>query len=77
MERLCEDLIDEILLCLPIKSVVRFRCLSKDCNQLVSDLRFATNHALLSIPEVHGISTSISSGSSQHSILFCLKTRTT
>ncbi|CAK7345993.1 unnamed protein product [Dovyalis caffra] len=54
MDRLCEDVITQILLCLPTKSVVRFRCLSKYYNQLVSDPRFATNHALLSIPEVHG-----------------------
>ncbi|CAK7345995.1 unnamed protein product [Dovyalis caffra] len=56
METLCENLISSILLCLPTKSVVRFRSMSKYYDQLVSEPRFATNHALRSNPDqVHGL----------------------
>ncbi|CAK7345994.1 unnamed protein product [Dovyalis caffra] len=51
MERLCEDLVSGILLCLPTKSAVRFRCLSKYYDEVVSEPKFATNHALRSKPD--------------------------
>jgi NifB/MoaA-like Fe-S oxidoreductase len=71
MERLCEDLVTDILLCLPAKSAVRFRCLSKYCDQLVSDPRFATSHALRSNPdEVLGL-LRFTAGRSADKILFC------
>lgn len=71
MERLCEDLVTDILLCLPAKSAVRFRCLSKYYDQLVSDPRFATSHALRSNPdEVLGL-LRFTAGRSADKILFC------
>ncbi|KAK1399348.1 hypothetical protein POM88_009211 [Heracleum sosnowskyi] len=41
-----EDLIDKILLCLPERSLFRFKSVSKKWNSLISDPRFCLNHTL-------------------------------
>lgn len=55
MGRFGEDLVADILSCMPTKSVVRFKCLNKYYNQITYDPIFAANHALQSKPEVHGL----------------------
>ncbi|KAK1387348.1 F-box domain-containing protein [Heracleum sosnowskyi] len=41
-----EDLINQILLCLPARSLVRFKSVSKQWNSLISDPGFCLNHTL-------------------------------
>ncbi|KAJ4825259.1 hypothetical protein Tsubulata_038544 [Turnera subulata] len=54
--RFCEDLVADILCYMPVKSVVRFRCLNKYYDDMIlSDPRFGTKHALRFPPQVHGL----------------------
>ncbi|OMO85415.1 hypothetical protein COLO4_21631 [Corchorus olitorius] len=41
---LIDELVDEILLCLPVKSLKRFKLVSKPWNSLISDPNFAQSH---------------------------------
>lgn len=40
-----EDLLIEILLCVPVKSLIKFKCVSRSWRTLISDPKFCYNHS--------------------------------
>ena len=49
------DLIPSIFLCLPIQSLIRFKCLNKESNHIISDPCFASDHATRNSSNIHGL----------------------
>ncbi|XP_022770126.1 putative F-box/kelch-repeat protein At1g20790 [Durio zibethinus] len=49
------DLIPNIFLCLPIESLVRFKCVNKECNQIISNPGFVADHAIRDPSKPHGL----------------------
>ncbi|XP_075673260.1 F-box/kelch-repeat protein At3g23880-like [Castanea sativa] len=48
-ERVPDDVVEDILARLPMKSLTRFRCVSKSCNSIITDPIFITKHLKLNL----------------------------
>ncbi|XP_061371685.1 F-box protein At1g15015-like isoform X2 [Gastrolobium bilobum] len=68
--KLSWDVIQEILLRLPVKSLVRFKCVCKSWLSLISDSQFAKSHYELSAAPTHKLLHVTRSGSEARSIDF-------
>ena len=62
-ELLPEDVVEDILGQLPVKSLTRFRCVSKSCDSIITDPTFITKHLKLNLNQSESlISTNTHSG---------------
>ncbi|KAF3948343.1 hypothetical protein CMV_025645 [Castanea mollissima] len=62
-ERVPDDIVEDILGRLPVKSLTRFRCVSKSCNSIITDTTFINKHLKLNINQSESlISTNTHSG---------------
>uniref|UniRef100_A0A7N2MYS3 F-box domain-containing protein n=1 Tax=Quercus lobata TaxID=97700 RepID=A0A7N2MYS3_QUELO len=48
-ERVPDDVVEDILARLPVKSLTRFRCVSKSCNSIITDTTFINKHFKLNL----------------------------
>ena len=62
-ERVPDDIVEDILGQLPVKSLTRFRCVSKSCNSIITGTTFINKHFKLSLNQCESlISTNTRSG---------------
>ncbi|KAL4612531.1 hypothetical protein ACB092_08G206900 [Castanea dentata] len=62
-ERVPDDVVEDILGQLPVKSLTRFRCVSKSCDSIITDPTFITKHLKLNLNQSESlISTNTHSG---------------
>ncbi|XP_030945207.1 F-box/kelch-repeat protein At3g23880-like isoform X1 [Quercus lobata] len=62
-ERVPDDIVEDILGRLPVKSLIRFRCVSKSCNSIITGTTFINNHLKLNHSQCESlISTNSRSG---------------
>ncbi|KAF3947348.1 hypothetical protein CMV_026505 [Castanea mollissima] len=62
-ELLPDDVVEDILGHLPVKSLTRFRCVSKSCESIITDHTFVTKHLKLNLNQFESLmSTNANSG---------------
>ena len=62
-ERVPDDIVEDILGQLPVKSLTRFRCVSNSCNSIITDTTFINKHLKLNLNQPESlISTNTHSG---------------
>ncbi|XP_075674475.1 F-box/kelch-repeat protein At3g23880-like [Castanea sativa] len=62
-ELLPDDVVEDILVHLPVKSLTRFRCVSKSCDSIITDPPFITKHLKLNLNQSESLkSTNTHSG---------------
>ncbi|KAK9987676.1 hypothetical protein SO802_027915 [Lithocarpus litseifolius] len=62
-ERVPDDIVEDILCRLPVKSLIRFRCVTKSCNSIITGTTFINKHFKLNLNQCESvISTNTRSG---------------